>query len=70
MQKAREKLDDGRELIRKMERPYEPHVPDWPDWEPPEYAGVFKRGEIAGYHCRNAEIEAVQKIIDQESAPD
>ena len=61
---AREKLEEARRLLRQTEKPYEPHMPDWDDWDPPEYIGVFKKGEIVGYHCRNDEIERLQKQID------
>ena len=61
---AQRKLDETRELIRQTEKPYEPHVPDWPDWDPPEYIGVFRKGEIVGYHRRNDEIERLQEQID------
>ena len=61
---AREKLEEARRLIKQTEKAYEPHVPDWDKWEPPEYVGVFKKGEIVGYHCRNDEIERLQKQID------
>ena len=50
-----------------MEKPwlkfYEPHVPDWPEWEPPEYIGVFKKGDIVGYHRRDPEIEQLEKAL-------
>lgn len=45
--------------------PYEPHVSDEPDWEPPDYAGVFQKSEVVGYHCRNAVIEALRQVGDQ-----
>jgi hypothetical protein len=61
---AQEKLDEARDMIRQTEKPYEPHVPDWEEWDPPEYIGVFKKGETVGYHCRNAESEALQSAID------
>ncbi len=35
---------------------------------PPEYIGVFKKGDIVGYHRRNPEIEALQQAIDQRGA--
>ena len=57
-------LDEARRLVKQTKRPYEPHVPDWEEWEPPEYVGVFKKGDIVGYHCRNDEIERLQKQID------
>ena len=53
-------------LVKQTEKPYEPHVPDWDDWDPPEYVGGFKKGEIVGYHCRNDEIERLQKEIDSQ----
>ena len=61
---AREKLEEARRLVKQTEKPNEPHVPDWDEWDPPEYVGVFKKGEIVGYHCRNDEIERLQKLID------
>jgi hypothetical protein len=63
LQLGREKLDETKQLVEQTEKPYEPHVPDWDEWEPPEYVGVFKKGEIVGYHCRNDEIERLQKQI-------
>ena len=39
-------------------------MPDWDEWEPPTYVGAIKEGEIVGYHCRNGEIERLQKEID------
>ena len=63
-EQARDKLEKARRLVRQTEKPYEPHVPDWDEWDPPEYVGVFKEGEIVGYHCRNDEIERLQKQID------
>lgn len=60
---AREKLEEVRQLIRQTEKPYEPHVPDWPDWKPPAYVGLFTRGEIVGYHCRNREIAGLEELI-------
>ena len=62
-EQAKEKLDKACELIRQTEKPYVPHKPDWEDWEPPEYIGVFKEGDIVGYHCRNGEIDALRKAI-------
>ena len=61
---AREKLAETKELIRKTEKPYEPHVPDWEEWEPPEYVGVFKPGQIVGYHCRDEEIRWLEKALE------
>ena len=61
---AREKLDEARQLVEQTEKPYVPHVPDWDEWEPPEYVGVFKAGDIVGYHCRNDEIDRLQNEID------
>ena len=62
---AKEKLDETRDLIRQTEKPYVQHEPDWADWDPPDYIGVFKEGDIVGYHRRNPEIEALQQAIDQ-----
>ncbi|MDJ0707048.1 MAG: TIR domain-containing protein [Leptolyngbyaceae cyanobacterium MO_188.B28] len=53
---AQAKLEEAKALVKRTERPYEPHVPDWDEWEPPVYVGVFKAGEIVGYHRRNGEI--------------
>ncbi len=64
-EQAKSKLDEARELIRQTEKPYEPHVSDWDDWEPPEYVGVFQKGEIIGYHCRNHEIETLQRQLSE-----
>ena len=54
--------------MEQTEKPYEPHVSDWKDWEPPEYVGVFKEGDIVGYHCRNDEIECLQTEINSLTA--
>ena len=54
----------AKRLVKQTEKNCEPHVPDWDEWDPPEYVGVFKKGEIVGYHCRNDEIERLQKEID------
>ena len=40
-------------------------MPDWDEWDPPEYVGVFKKGEIVGYHRRDSEIEALEKLIEK-----
>ena len=67
---ARAKLDETKALIKKTERPYEPHVPmtaiwdEGESWELPEYVGVFKKGDIVGYHCRNADIAWLEKEIE------
>ena len=63
LETAREKLDEARKLICQTEKPYEPHVPDWDDWEPPEYIGVFKKGDMVGYHRHNGEIEFLDQRI-------
>ncbi|MFT5322329.1 MAG: hypothetical protein ACI8P0_000164 [Planctomycetaceae bacterium] len=63
-EQAQQKLDEAKTLIKQTEKPYVPHVPDWDEWEPPEYVGVFKEGDIVGYHCRNGEIERLQKLLD------
>ncbi len=60
---ARTKLDEAKALVKQTERPYEAHVPTWDEWEPPEYIGVFKEGEIVGYHRRNGEIADLEKQI-------
>ena len=60
---AQQKLEEAKTLIKQTEKPYEPHVPDWDNWEPPEYVGVFKKGEIIGYHRRNDEIETLEESI-------
>ncbi|MCH8047941.1 MAG: hypothetical protein IID44_29960, partial [Planctomycetes bacterium] len=60
---AGRKLDETKALVKQTEKPYEPHVPDWEDWQPPAYVGVFKEGEIVGYHRRNDEIAALQAAI-------
>jgi hypothetical protein len=58
---AREKLDETKRLVKQTEKSYEPHVPDRDDWDPPEYVGVFKKGDIVGYHCRNDEIARLDR---------
>ncbi|MEM9266590.1 MAG: hypothetical protein AAGA46_13800 [Cyanobacteria bacterium P01_F01_bin.13] len=60
---ARIKLDEAKALVKQTERPYVPHVPTWDEWEPPEYIGVFKEGEIVGYHRRNGEIAELEERI-------
>ena len=62
-EQAQQKLDEAKTLIKQTEKPYVPHVPDWNEWKPPEYVGVFKAGDIVGYHCRNGEIERLQKLL-------
>lgn len=64
LEQARKKLDETKRLVKQTEKPYEPHLPDWEDWESPEYVGVFKEGDIVGYHCRNEEIERLQTELD------
>lgn len=44
--------------------------PEGKTWEPPSYVGVFKEGEIVGYHCCNEEIEFLEKEIDRLSHKD
>ena len=60
---ARRKLGEAQALVKKTEKPYEPHVPDWDEWEPPEYVGIFRKGEIVGYHRRNDEIAALDEAL-------
>lgn len=66
---AREKLNEAKQLVKQTEKPYEPYVPMddiWPDgekWDPPEYVGVFKKGDIVGYHRRNGEIERLERAL-------
>lgn len=60
---GREKLAEARRLIQTTEKLYEPHVPDWDAWECPDYVGVFKKGEVVGYHCRNDEIERLEQLL-------
>ena len=61
---ARRKLDEAKALVKKTEKPYEPHQPDWDAWEPPEYISVFREGEIVGYHRRSAEIAALESELE------
>ena len=67
LDQAKLKLAEVRKLIKQTEKPYEPHEPDWSDWQPPEYVGVFKKGEIVGYHCRNDDIERLERKLRSES---
>ena len=60
---ARLKLDEAQALVKKTEKPYEPHVPDWDEWKSPEYVGVIRKGEIVGYHRRNDEIAALDEAL-------
>ena len=60
---ARRKLDEAKALVKKTEKLYEPHQPDWDEWQPPEYVGVFREGEIVGYHRRNADIDALENEL-------
>ena len=68
---AREQLAEAMQLVKQTERPYEPHKPMdeiWDGdkkWEPPEYVGVFKKGEIVGYHCRKDEIARLQRELQE-----
>ena len=61
---ARESLELAKGLVKKTEKPYEPHIPDWDEWEPPDYVGVFQEGEIVGYHRRNPEIADLEKVLE------
>ena len=68
---AREALERAKGLIRKTERPYEPHTPAWDGWEPLEYEGVrydnvSKKGEIVGYHRRNEQIQALEAELGRQ----
>ncbi|MCH8829556.1 MAG: hypothetical protein IID45_08270 [Planctomycetes bacterium] len=60
-------MDETKVLVTQTEKPYEPHVADWEEWEPPAYVGVFKKGEIVGYHRRDGEIAVLQAVIDREN---
>ena len=60
---AHTKLDEAQALVKQTERPYEPHIPTWDEWDPPEYVGIFKPGEIVGYHRRNGEIAELEETI-------
>ena len=75
---AREKLDETKALVKQSEKPYEPYEPmdeiweDHPDgetWDPPSYIGVFKKGDIVGYHCHNDEIAILEKQISELENP-
>jgi len=61
---AKKQLSKTRELVKKTEKPWESRLYECPDGHCPEYASVFTKGEIVGYHCRNDEIEALQRQID------
>ena len=63
LEQATEKLAKARASVRQTEQPYEPHVADWEDWEPPEYIGVFKKGDIIGYHRYNRDIGSLDQRI-------
>ena len=54
----------AKRLITQTEKPSEPHVPDWPDWDPPEYVGVYKTGDIVGYHRRDPEIAQLETALN------
>ena len=60
---ARRTLDEAQALVKKTEKPYEPHVPDWDEWDPLAYVGVFRKGEIVGYHRRNDDIAALDEAL-------
>ncbi|MEM6252833.1 MAG: AAA family ATPase [Cyanobacteria bacterium P01_D01_bin.156] len=60
---ARIKLDEAKALVKKTEQPYIPYVSTRDEWEPPEYIGLFKEGEIVGYHRRNGEIAELEEQI-------
>ena len=73
LQLAREKLDETKALVKQTEKPYEPYEPmdeiweDHPEgkkWDPPSYIGVFEKGDIVGYHCRNQEIQYLEEVIN------
>ena len=72
LEMAREKLAKTKGLIQQTEAPYEPYTPmneiweDHPEgetWNPPGYVGVFKKGDIVGYHCRNEEIAWLEQRL-------
>ena len=65
LQGARESLERAKRLIKRTDKPYGPHVPDWAEWRPPEYVGVFKKGDIVGYQRRDAEIEQLEKALKE-----
>ena len=56
-------LERAQALIKKTERPYEPHRPDWAEWKPPEYVGVFQAGTIVHYARRDPAIENLKARI-------
>jgi len=62
--KAQDKLDEAQDLIRRTEKPYEPHVPKWSTWKRPKYVSVYRPGDIVGYHRRDEDINALQQAID------
>ena len=61
----RQALAEAQALVKKTEKPYEPHVPDWDEWEPLEYVNVIGKGEIVGYHRRNDEIAALDEALER-----
>ena len=61
--KAREKLEEAKRLIKKTEAPYVPHVSQWEEWEPPSYINVFKEGQIVGYHRCDADVAALEQAL-------
>ena len=72
LEMARMKLAETQRLVKQTERPYEPYTPmdeiweDHPEgetWDPPGYVGVFKKGDIVGYHCRNEEIAWLEQTL-------
>lgn len=60
---ARAALRRAKKLVKQTEAPYVPYVSDWDAWEPPAYVGVFKEGEIVGYHVHDREIARLDGVL-------
>lgn len=63
--RALQGIAEVKNLIRKTERPFQAHARLWKGWNQPNYIGVFTNGQQLGYHCRNDEIQLLEKHLSQ-----
>jgi tetratricopeptide (TPR) repeat protein len=62
-QAAREKLAEAKQVIARTEKPYVPHVWTFEGKAPPPYIGVFKEGDIIGYHRCDDSIAELERQL-------
>jgi hypothetical protein len=60
---ARQSLDRAKKMIKETERPYELRIISSQDLEPPVHISVLCPGELVGYHRRDAEVAALEKML-------